>query len=129
MTALAGVFGPAAGSSEPAVRDMLRTMRNRASNPAEEFVSNGVRVAAARHEWEARVNGWSGPLIASDDYWVVAADATLYYVADLKRRLKVAPRTAATGELLLLALHKWGPRFAQFVEGDYAIVAWERATH
>ena len=126
MTALAGVFGPAAGSSGPAVRDMLLAMHNRASDAATEFVSANVRLAAARHDWEANLDGWSGPLIATNDSWVVAADATLYYVADLRRRLKVAPKTNATGELLLLALGQWGPRFAHFIEGDYAIVAWER---
>lgn len=110
------------------MHDMLLAMRNRASGPPEEFVSNDVRLAAARHEWESELNGWSGPLIAADDFWVVAADASLYYVADLRRRLKIAPKTSDTGELLLLALRQWGPRFAHFIEGDYAIVAWERAT-
>jgi asparagine synthase (glutamine-hydrolysing) len=105
---------------------MLAEMQRRASGAPEEFVSSGVRMAAARHEWEATVDGWSGPLIVMDDDWVVAADATLYYVADLRRRLTVSPRSANTGELLLLALRQWGLRFARYVEGDYAIVAWER---
>jgi asparagine synthase (glutamine-hydrolysing) len=103
-------------------------MRNRASGPAEEFVGEGICLAAARHPWEAQLNGWSGPSVASDDQWVVAADATLYYLDDLRRRLSNAPTEATTGALLLQALHQWGPRFAQFVEGDFAIVAWERAT-
>src|SRR5690242_19706497 len=109
MSAIAGVFGPAAGSSRPALRTMLSAMRNRASGPAEEFVADGISLAAARHPWEAQLNGWTGPSIASDDQWVVAADATLYYLDDLRRRLKGATRSATTGELLLLALHQWGP--------------------
>ena len=126
MTALVGVFGPAAETSAAAIRDMLGAMQNRASGTPEPFQSSGVLLAAARHDWEASVSGWSGPLVASDEDWVVAADATLYYVGDLKRRLGTAPRNAGSAELILLALHRWGPRFARQVEGDYAIVAYER---
>lgn len=128
MSALAGVFGPAAGSSGGALRDMLAAMHHRGSGAAEEFVSPGVRLMATRHQWEESVGGWSGPLIVMDDSWVIAADATLYYVADLRRRLGVATTPANTGELLLLALRKWGAHFARYIEGDYAIIAWERRT-
>lgn len=128
MSALAGVFGPAAGSSGRALRDMLAAMHNRGSDAAEEFVFPGVWLKAARHQWEESVDGWSGPLIVMDDSWVIAADATLYYVADLRRRLGVATTPANTGELLLLALRKWGSHFARYIEGDYAIIAWERRT-
>src|SRR5688572_22529886 len=111
MSALAAVFGPAAGSSGGAVRDMLTAMRNRASGVPEQISSLGVMLAAAQHDWEATVGGWSGPLIVSDDSWTVAADATLYYVADLRRRLAASPKTGNSGELLLLALRQWGPHF------------------
>jgi asparagine synthase (glutamine-hydrolysing) len=61
-----------------------------------------------------------------DDSWIVAADATLYYQADLKRQLGIRQLPENTVDLLMLALHRWGPSFARYVEGDYAIVAWER---
>lgn len=128
MSALAGVFGPAAGSSGAALRDMMAGMQNRASGVPELVSSLGVALAAARHDWEEAAGGWSGPLIVSDDSWTVAADASLYYVADLRRRLAAAPKTANSGELLLLALRQWGPHFARYIEGDYAIVAREHAT-
>lgn len=126
MSALAGVFGPAASSSGAALREMLAAMQHRGSGAAEEFVFQGAWLKAARHQWEESIGGWSGPLIVMDDSWVIAADATLYYVADLQRRLGVAVRPANTGDLLLLALRKWGSGFARHVEGDYAIIAWER---
>jgi asparagine synthase (glutamine-hydrolysing) len=126
MSAIAGVFGPAAESSGTVVRDMLSAMRHRASGTPEVFNSSGAAIGAAQHDWEATVSGWSGPLIAQDDDWVVAADATLYYIADLRRNLRTAPREANSAQLLLEALRMWGHRFARYVEGDYAIVAFER---
>ena len=128
MSALAGVFGPAAGSSGAALRDMMAAMQNRASGVPELVSSLGVALAAARHDWEEAAGGWSGPLIVSDDSWTVAADASLYYVADFRRRLAAAPKTGNSGELLLLALQQWGPHFARYIEGDYAIVAREHNT-
>jgi len=125
MSAIAGVFGPGAQSSTAALRDMLAAMRHRAQGNPEEFHSSGAQIMAARHEWEEEAGGWSGPLLAENDEWVVAADAALYYVADLRRKLR-AHSTATSAELLLLALRQWGTRFAHHLEGDYSIIAWER---
>ena len=61
----------------------------------------------------------------------MAADASLYYLADLRRRLShhyTVDRRAPYGELLIAALRAWGDRFAQYLEGDYAIIAWHRAS-
>lgn len=126
MTALVGVFGPAAETSAAAMRDMLGAMRSRASGTPESFSAPEARLLAARHDWEATLSGWSGPLMAADDHWVVAADATLYYLDDLRRRLRAAPKNAPTADLLLHALRQWGPWFARHLEGDYAIIALER---
>ena len=126
MSALAGVFGPAAGSSEPVLDDMFVAMPHRASAAPEVVSLPGLRLAAARHPWEETLSGWSGPLIAADEDWIVAADATLYYQADLRRKLRGARRDTPTAELLLMALHTWGTRFAMHLEGDYAIVVLDR---
>lgn len=126
MSALAGVFGPAAGSSGPVLQDMFAAMRNRAAGVPESAEVPGGRLGAARHDWEATLSGWSGPLVVQDDRWVVAADATLYYLPDLRRRLGLTRGESHTGQLLILALHRWGPLFAEHLEGDYAIMAWDR---
>jgi asparagine synthase (glutamine-hydrolysing) len=126
MSALAGVFGPAAGSSGPALDDMFAAMKHRASTAPEVISLPGLRLVAARHSWEASLSGWAGPLIAADDNWIVAADATLYYQADLRRKLRDAHRDTPTSQLILMSLHAWGPRFASRLEGDYAIVVWDR---
>ena len=125
MSAIAGVFGPGAQSSDAALRDMLAAMRHRAEGHPEEFHSSGAHIMAARHAWEEEAGGWSGPLLAQDEDWVVAADAALYYVDDLRRKLR-APAGVTSAQLLLRALGQWGPRFARHIEGDYSILAWER---
>ena len=126
MSALAGVFGPASASSLAVLQDMLGAMRNRASGTPEFASADGAHIAAARHEWEAAVSGWRGPLIAHNEDWIVAADATLYYLSDLRRDLRLTSGDVDTGAILLRALRMWGDKFAQRLEGDYAIVAWDR---
>lgn len=125
MSAIAGVFGPAAQSSAAALSDMLAAMKSRAEGTPELFHSSGAHVVAARHDWEEKAGGWSGPLVAENEEWVVAADAALYYVADLRRKLR-ARASVNSAQLLLLALRQWGPRFADHIEGDYSIIAFER---
>ncbi len=128
MSALAAVFGPGAGSAGAVLPAMFAAMRHRASAPPESCLTPTAALAAARHSWESGVSGWHGPLIAESGDWVVVADASLYYVAELCRKLGVqrGHGQPETGQLLLMALRKWDTRFARHVEGDYAIVAWDR---
>jgi asparagine synthase (glutamine-hydrolysing) len=105
---------------------MFSAMVHRGSGTADVSAPPGALIGAARHDWESSLSGWSGPLIAEDEEWIVAADATLYYLDDLRRRLRVSSKEQGTGALLLAALRLWGSRFAEFVEGDYAIMAWQR---
>ena len=126
MSALAGVFGPGSASSPHVLEQMLGSMRNRAAGTPDIAEAPGARIGAARHDWEATLPEWSGPLVAEDDDWIVAADASLYYVRDLRRHLRLTSREMPSGELLLRALRTWGARFARYVEGDYAILAWEK---
>jgi len=130
MTALVGVFGPKAADSaaSPYFATMLSRMRNRGTAIPEQFASAGAFMASRRHEWDADEFGWVGPALTVSEDWVVAADASLYYVPDLRRRLgsRVADPHAASGQLLLAALRTWGDQFARYVEGDFAIVARHR---
>ena len=126
MTALVGVFGPGAAAADAALAGMFSAMRGRATSQPERMTSAGVLVAAARHPWESELTGWSGPLVVENERWIVAADASLYYVGDLRRRLTRTPHQADYGELLLSALDQWGARFARHVEGDYALIVWDK---
>lgn len=129
MTALVGIFGPGAGSAADAASVMLRRMRNRGAALHEEFRDAGVHMAARRYDWEPAEHGWAGPLIVDGGDWVVAADASLYYLADLRRRLswdERASNRSSLGDLVVAALRAWGDRFANYLEGDFAILAWHR---
>ncbi|HEX6313655.1 MAG TPA: asparagine synthase-related protein [Gemmatimonadaceae bacterium] len=130
MTALAGVFGARANAADSvrSVQRMFERMRNRGDALPEGISAPGAVIEARRHEWEAGQHGWLGPLIVDREDWIVAADASLYYIDDLKRRL---PRRAALqgseyGDLIVATLRVWGDRFASQLEGDFAIVALHR---
>src|SRR5215207_1725520 len=131
MTALVGVFGTGAADmgsttleSSRLLTTMLTSMRNRGTAIPEQFAAPGAVMATRRHDWEADVFRWVGPTLTVSDDWIVAADASLYYVGDLRRRLGAGaahPR-ATSGELVLAALRAWGDQFARYIEGDFAIV-------
>ena len=129
MTALVGVFGPGAAAASAVLPQMFSEMRGRATSEPERVTSTGVLIAAARHPWESDLPGWSGPLILENERWIVAADASLYYVPDLRRQLTRRPHGTDSGELLLSALDQWGARFARHVEGDYAFIVWDKREH
>jgi asparagine synthase (glutamine-hydrolysing) len=131
MTALVGIFG--AGSAKTGsvrfLEAMLARMENRGASVPEQFAAPGALIASRRHAWEVEDPAWTGPVIVVTDDWVVAADASLYYVNDLRRRVAphhpVGPRSTL-GELIVAALRTWGDRFARHLEGDYAVIAWHR---
>jgi asparagine synthase (glutamine-hydrolysing) len=108
---------------------MLKAMPTLGSLDPEVSSERGVFLAASRHEWEEDVGGWTGPLVFSSANWLVAADASLYYLRDLRRRLRAAghePRGADSAALVIAALDAWGDRMARYVEGDYALLAYDR---
>ena len=75
--------------------------------------------------------GWRGATLLDAGDWVLAADASLYYLADLRRRLGAAtePGVPGTAYLVLAALRKWGDRFARYLEGDFSVIAFEQASN
>ena len=127
MSFLIGLFGSGAQAARESLPLMQATMRNRANGPVERFAEPDLLIAAGQHDWEDDVPGWNGPSIIVADDWVIAADAAVYYQDDLRRRLGLPlNEKMRTAELLLAAFRRWGERFAEFVEGDFAIVAYDR---
>lgn len=129
MTALVGVFGQGAASAESSLGAMLGAMRHLGTEVPERYSAGGAILASRRHPWEVHEHGWSGPAITVQEDWVVAADASIYYLADLRRKLPPrhsVAKDAATGELVVAALRTWGDGFANHLEGDFAIVALHR---
>lgn len=92
----------------------------------------GARAAlgVVRHAWELDL-GFGGPARVEEDGELrVAADATLYYRADLRaalRRAGVEPRSASAAHLIAAAYRAWGGRCVEHLEGDFAFVVWDAA--
>ncbi len=89
----------------------------------------GVLLAVARHEWETHPCFGGPTAIAVTDRIAVAADASLYYRADLQRALRscgVRPTGDSTSELILAAYDAWGDRCCTRLEGDFAFILWDR---
>lgn len=108
---------------------MLSRMQNRGTAIPEQFHEPGVLLASRRHDWEVDEHGWRGPVITVREEWVIAADASLYYLDDLRRRLNPhhpVEKSASSGDLIIASLRVWGDRFANFLEGDFAIAACHR---
>lgn len=137
MSGILGVFGagerlPGDGStSDVALRRMLGRMSMRGNAHVALWREGGVALAVARHDWEFGP-GFSGPvLVVQDNDCVVAADATLYYRDDLRRKLTakgVRPSGQTASHLVLAAYRAWGERCAAELEGDFAFILYDR-TH
>lgn len=131
MSAILGLFsfGAAAAPSEALVERLLGRMHARASGPAGIWREGGAALAVARHDWEMGP-GFSGPvLVVQDAELVVAADASLYYRDDLRRKLAEAgirPQGQTASHLILAAYRAWGPQLAEALEGDYAFLLYDR---
>ena len=109
---------------------MLDRMSARGTEHAEVFRDHDTVIAVGRYGWELD-DAFSGAvLIAQDDRFVVAADATLYYRTELTQRLAASgnpPTGNAPAELILAAYHAWGDDFVDAVDGDFAAIIWDRS--
>lgn len=132
MSAILGIAGSLARSAEPPmVASMLGAMTHRGADCRTSRAFGAAVLGVSRHAWEL-ARGWSGAaLVATDDELSVAADATLYYRADLERALH-ARGVRVTGDtpshLILAAYRAWGADCAAHLEGDFAFVVWDDRT-
>lgn len=114
---------------DPALARMVAALEPR-GNRAEIWRGAGVAMAVARFDWEL-VDGFAGAgLVAHDGDVTVAADATLYYQAELERKLRgegVNPRGNTTAHLIAAAYRAWGTECPRHLEGDYAFVVYDGA--
>ena len=68
----------------------------------------------------------SGSLV-DDGRFVVAADASFYYLRDLERAMgEQLARDASPAAIALAAYRRFGKRCTERLEGDYAFVIWDR---
>ena len=128
MTAILGVFETAAyGPGERAFCDALGSALGRAGGRVRLQIEPPAILGVA-HRAPEPASGWlHPPSFAIDDDFVVLADATLYYVSDLRRALggRVSAN-ASPSQLILSSFRKFGTACVDHLEGDYAFLIWDR---
>jgi asparagine synthase (glutamine-hydrolysing) len=130
MTAILAIFANDGYTADEAlVTRMLGRMGSRGGARASVWREGGVVIAISRHEWEFGP-GFSGPvLIVQDGDHVIAADASLYYRDDLRRKLAakgVRPKGQTPSHLILAAYQAYGEKCPEMLEGDFSFVIWDR---
>jgi asparagine synthase (glutamine-hydrolysing) len=130
MTAILAMFANDGTTADEAmVTRMLGRMGSRGGARASVWREGGVVIAISRHEWEFGP-GFSGPvLIVQDGDHVIAADASLYYRDDLRRKLAakgVRPKGQTPSHLILAAYQAFGEKCPEMLEGDFSFVIWDR---
>ena len=133
MTAIVGVFGHGGGASplleEPATRRMLAAARVRGGTIARIHREDNAILGVAHSSCDVEPPANDPTGIASDDECVVVADASLYYVEDLRRAIGPAVGRARTpAQLILSAYRAFGDACVERLEGDFAFVVWNRKT-
>ena len=130
MSAVLGVFRFDGSTTTDVVAGrMLAGMRRRGDHRADVWREAGAVLGASRYAWELE-SGFSGPvLVVQDADLVIAADASLYYRDDLRRKLAhagVRPAGQTASHLILAAYRAWGERCPEELEGDFAFVLFDR---
>jgi asparagine synthase (glutamine-hydrolysing) len=128
MSGFLGVFGPA-----PLDEAVWATARRRLAPLGTErwqlVRGAGGSLAVGRYAWEDGPEFSGDVLVAGDGRVLVAADASLYYRAELRRELLAAgtpPRSLAPADLILAAYRAWGDAVCERLEGDFSFVVWDR---
>lgn len=123
-----GLFDTAASlSDERVVRDLLACSGVRTGDAVRVHAEPGAVLGVAAGASGSAHGAFAYPAFAIDDDYVVAADASLYYLSDLRRKLgrDVAP-TASPAQLVLAAFRAMGRACVDHLEGDFAFVIWDR---
>jgi asparagine synthase (glutamine-hydrolysing) len=128
---VSGILGVIGGEADlrrdSDISAMLAALKRR-GDQTEVWRHDGAVLAVARFDWEL-APGYSGAsLIVHDDDITVAADATLYYRDELKRRLRLAgsePRADTPGHLIAAAYRVWGVDCPRYFDGDFAFVLFD----
>lgn len=132
MSAIAASFDLERGGSHPAtdVRACLAVMRRRGADCADTWSDSHVMLGVARHAWELPACEPSG-IVRRSGRVAIAADATLYYRADLRAKLAShgvhVGAEVGSAELILAAYEAFGADCPKHLEGDFAFLLWDGA--
>jgi asparagine synthase (glutamine-hydrolysing) len=127
MTAILAYFGTGGRiPDDHEVREALTYGARGSRNPLQVYAEPGVIIGVSTSSTEpSQVT--AGLALSVDDNYVVVADATLYYLPELFRKLGQAiPPTASPSQLVLAAFRAFGPACANHLEGDFAFLVWDR---
>lgn len=133
MTAFLAVVGSHTALEPDAVRHALRQAGGRAGRRVASVQHGGDTLGVTSPDFSSRPGvGATESMLASDDRYTAVVDATLYYRADLERRVshRVTPRagTRTTAELVLDAYRAFGDECVDFIEGDFAFAVLDRSS-
>jgi asparagine synthase (glutamine-hydrolysing) len=109
---------------------MLGGMRGRGCECSAVWSRDSAALGVARNTWECAPAFSGAVMVGCDGELAIAADASLYYRADLVRRIAgagVRPCGDTASHLILSAYRAWGPACLPYLEGDYAFVLWDHA--
>lgn len=130
MTAILAIFSSDGQSTDDAiVNRMLVRMAHRGGPSAGVWRGPGVTLAVSRKDWEMDPERSGSTLVLNDGDVVVAADASVYYRDDLRRKLSargVSPKGETPSHLILAAYEAFGATCAEFLEGDFSFVLWDQ---
>ena len=121
MTAIGAAFGRR-GNEREVVTELLRRMRHRGDQPAGESRHPLGAVGAASFAGEVQAGVAEQTVVTGDGEVVVVADASLYYVDDLRRSLGQPAQASTAAGLILAAYRQWGEWFWERLEGDFSCV-------
>lgn len=128
MSGILGVFTTGVLPEQESLERMVTSLEARGGESSTLWRGAGAALAVSRYEWELEAS-FSGPvLVLEEDACVVAADATLYHLADLRRRLRargVVARGTTPSHLILAAYRAWGVGCTKWLEGDFAFILWD----
>lgn len=127
MTAIVGLFDIATPDSAALARTALAAMHTRGKERVELWHEEGAALGAVSDRWEVGGESPASARLASDEIAVVATDATLYYLSDLTAALRAAATAVLSPAALILAAYRtWGDKCLDHLEGDFALILWDR---
>lgn len=128
MSGLVGLLGSSAPAELPA-RTLLAATAPRGQQRQQLWTAEGDAIGVCRDDWELGPDFAAGVMVLETERLIVAADASLYYLADLRRDLTqagVAPAGESPSHLIAAAYLAWGAACADRLEGDYSFLLWDR---
>ncbi len=129
MTAIVGLFGTPDPDAAAHTRNALTAMHALGREHVELWNDASVALGAVSDLWQVDGQHAHTTRLAFDDQAVVVTDASLYYIDDLERELRSAGRQPATrspAALVLAAYEVWGRDAVHRLEGDFALLIWDR---